>query len=53
MEDDQYCSDDEDFSDDDSDSELEAFTMEDTELCIFDGAADTRYGLRERPVCLA
>jgi hypothetical protein len=53
LEDDQYCSDDEDFSDDDSDSELEAFTMEDTELCIFDGPADTRYGLRERPVCLA
>jgi hypothetical protein len=47
----QYCSDDHDSSDGDSDSDLEAFTLEDTELCCFAGSEDKRYGLRAPCLC--
>jgi hypothetical protein len=52
--DDQYCSDLSESEDDASYSDLEPFTPEDAELCIFVGFSDSdaRYGLRERPVCV-
>ena len=50
--DDQYCSDLSESEDDSSDSDLEPFTPEDDEQCIFVGYCDSRYGLRERPVCV-
>ncbi len=50
--DDQYCSEKSDSADDESDSDLEPFSPEDDEQCIFVGFSDARYGLRERPVCV-
>jgi hypothetical protein len=52
QDDDEYSSDESESSDDGSDSDLEPFTPEDAEQCVFTGVADTRYGMRERPVCV-
>jgi hypothetical protein len=50
--DDQYSSDLSESEDESSDSDLEPFTPEDDDQCIFVGYSDSRYGLRERPVCV-
>ena len=52
LDDDEYSSDESESSDDGSDSDLEPFTPEDDEQCVFTGVADTRYGMRARPVCV-
>jgi len=50
--DDPYCSDLSESEAESSDSDLEPFTPEDDEQCVFVGYSDSRYGLRERPVCV-
>ena len=50
--DDHYSCDDIDISDDDSESDLEPFTPEDYDLCVYAGVDLNRYGLRERSVCV-
>ncbi len=50
--DDQYCSEESGSAEDESDSDLEPFSPEDAEQCIFVGFSDARKGLREWLVCV-
>ena len=50
--DDPYTCDEIVVSDDDSDSDLEPFTPEDDELCVYVGEDKTRYSMRDRPLCV-
>ncbi len=46
--DDQYCIEDNLSSGEDSGSDLEAFTLEDSQQCTYEGVDDSRYRLRGR-----